>query len=594
MKKLSVTFLLLLAIGVFPMFVNGQKKMVKDYNKTAVTVVPEVVLVTANNPVLVKKGDDVKFDISIKFPAKYMSPKAVMRYAVVDKDGNQIIDPIFAIGTKAKAEGTRINKKTGGEIKLSKTVSYKPNLLNTEVFLTSVIFTPKKKNPAKLTSTVEQIVEGNKKTYLMEPKSIANTTVTTQDLVQIEGKNGGMIMIETGNRYEKETIISKSANYYFPKNKSEIDLKFGLNNTEPAKQALDSLKAFMKKGYAIKDLTINGFASPEGEETFNQGLSDNRAKNADKAAAKFVAKGTKIPYAGNGPDWNGFLKLIQASNIKDKNTIVNVINSANPQQKETEIKNMILTYPELEETILPQLRRAEISINCYEPKKTDSEILNLALTNPSKLTIEEILYASDKLAQNDNDRVKILNNAITISGNDSRPYNNLAVIEVRQGDITAAANNIKKANSLNPNDKDIMNNMGVVYAAQGNYKEAKTYFAKVNNSASAYNIGICNLVEGNWDEASKALNKKCDYNSALAKTMLKDYTASATMLNCATKTAETLYLQAINESRQGNNDKCLEYLRESIKMDNNKKAQASNDVEFINLFSNTAFQSLVK
>ncbi|MCK7537849.1 MAG: hypothetical protein MZV63_46295 [Marinilabiliales bacterium] len=48
----------------------------------------------------------------------------------------------------------------------------------------------------------------------------------------------------------------------------------------------------------------------------------------------------------HGPDWNGFMKNVQASTIKDKDKISNVVNSAATQaKKEQEIRNMILIYP---------------------------------------------------------------------------------------------------------------------------------------------------------------------------------------------------------------------------------------------------------
>lgn len=589
MKKLNIILILLLAVSL-PLCVVGQKKMVKNYNKVSVSLKPEVDLLKSENPILVKKGNEMKVSISISVPPKYMKKKSVLRYSIVDQNGNEICAPIFVKGMKAFSQGLVVNHKTGGTVSASRTFTYNESLRDVAVSADPLLFKPKKKNPAKDTDTPEQIISGNRKTWLIEGNVIANGTIVTQDLVEPQG----MVMIESGHKYEKETIISKTAAYYFPKNIATLDMKFGLNKEQKSIDALKEFKDFVAKGWVIKDLTINGFASPEGEEKLNVNLSDNRAKNADKAAAKLVKKGTKIPYAGNGPDWNGFLKLVKESDMKEKNTILNIINSADPTQKEIEINNMILIYPELESTILPKLRRAEISVNCYEPKKTDAEILNYALTDPSKLNIEEIMYASIELAKSDADRMTILKNAMKIDSNDPRVYNNLAVVQLRTGDLKGASENINMASKLSPDNKEIINNVGVVYANQGDYKTAKTYFAKTKTKTTEYNMGLCDFLEGQWNEAANIVNKKCDYNSALIKTMLKDYAASATMLNCAPKTAETLYLQAINESRQGNNDKCMEYLKESIKMDANKKVQASKDVEFINLFNNPNFQSLIK
>ena len=86
---------------------------------------------------------------------------------------------------------------------------------------------------------------------------------------------------------------------------------------------------------------------------------------------KIEAAGKDVNFVLNhhGPDWNGFLENVRASDIKDKDKILNVINSAaDEKKKEQEIRNMILIYPQIEENMLPPLRRAEITANAYEKK----------------------------------------------------------------------------------------------------------------------------------------------------------------------------------------------------------------------------------
>jgi hypothetical protein len=55
-----------------------------------------------------------------------------------------------------------------------------------------------------------------------------------------------------------------------------------LNRNNQVQQQIDELTNFIKQGYVIRDIDINAWASPEGEETFNQGLSERRAQTGKR------------------------------------------------------------------------------------------------------------------------------------------------------------------------------------------------------------------------------------------------------------------------------------------------------------------------
>ena len=77
--------------------------------------------------------------------------------------------------------------------------------------------------------------------------------------------------------------------------------------------------------------------------------------------AKKDAKNYEFNAKGNGPDWNLFVELVQNSNLADKDAIINNINKSS--DREQTIKEMIAIYPELENEILPLIRRAEVYID---------------------------------------------------------------------------------------------------------------------------------------------------------------------------------------------------------------------------------------
>ncbi len=109
------------------------------------------------------------------------------------------------------------------------------------------------------------------------------------------------------------------------------------------------------------------------------------------------------------------MQAVQSSDIKDKNIIANVVNSqSDPAKREQEIRNMTVIYKEIEDEILPPLRRAEIYVNCYEPSLSDDEIAQFATSDPDSLNINELLYAAT-LTDDANAKLNIYKTVMNLS-----------------------------------------------------------------------------------------------------------------------------------------------------------------------------------
>ena len=298
----------------------------------------------------------------------------------------------------------------------------------------------------------------------------------------------------------------------------------------------------------------------------------------------------------HGPDWNGFLKNVQASNIKDKDKILNVINSAGDEKnKEMEIRKMIQIYPEIEENLLPPLRRAEITANLYEPRLTDDQLLQKAKTSPEGLSVEEILYAGT-LVQNPDDQVTIYENAARIYPNDWRTLNNAAVANINKGNFDKASNYLQKAAAIAPNNGTIENNIGVVAGKQNDVKKAEAQFKKAQQLGENEdsNLGILSIKKGDYSKANTLLaNAKCTYNLGLAQMLAGNTSAAQTTLACAPQNPDTYYLLAICGARTNNTKTLYDNLMKAV-VDPKLKEQARTDKEFYNYFNAPDFQNIVK
>jgi len=571
------------------------KNMQKDFGLVTLEVIPEV---------LVEKGDSVEVTIKGTFPPKYFDKKAVMNFTpvLVYEGGSTALKTINFKGESVSGDGIPISWEKGGSFTYTDKFPYQPSMNVSELVVEPVIYAHK-----GTTYMDRESALGNPDALKADQRKLADGVIYTSK--RIKDTHRGTSTAD--HQYEKVTIFTQTANLYFQVNLSNLNLNLPLNKNAENKELLKNVTRDVEKGWVIKDVTIAGWASPEGEETFNQGLSDRRSKTAQAHMNKIFAglakaKGSKVGYkktdeitynlSANGPDWNNFMNAVEASSIKDKNAILNVVRSANAANREQEIRNMILIYPEIEEQILPPLRRAFISVNTLEPKRSDNEIANLSTTNPEQLSIKELLYAAT-LTDDTKTQKMILKSAVRIYPDSWRAHANLAAVEMKLGNYAEAKPLLEKAKSLNENSAEVCNNLGVIAAYNKDYAMAEKHFTRAQQLGGNvnYNMGIVNIYKGNYGQAVNLMKgEKCDYNLGLAQLLNEDYTGAKSTLDCSSLPAESHYLKAIVGARTNDSAMLYENLMKAIQIDENYKNQARWDREFIKFFNMPDFQSIVK
>ena len=580
------------------------KEMAKNYALIKYETTPAV---------LSEKGDTVVVTVKGTVPPKFFCPTAAMYFQpVLTYEGGKYELPCGAhlYGEKLTGEGTMIKYKEGGSFTYNCKFAYKPEMNTSQLTVTPIIYEAKEKILLK-----KDEIKVKAKFMELPVTNLAVGVIYTSKRVQHDE-----LTAIADHGYQKEVLQSKSGVIYFKKNKFDLDMKFGINKTDPAKNALSELDVFIKQGWKIKDIAMNGYASPEGEETYNANLSENRSKTGNKwmtdqfqgwakdankdnkdkkavkAAVEAAGKDVNMTLAHHGPDWNGFLKAVQTSNLKDKDKVLNVINSnVDASKKEQEIRNMILIYPEIEKDLLPGLRRSEITATMYEPRMTDAELLQYGATNPEKLKVEELLYAAT-LTKDNNVKVTILENAAKQFPTNWKANNNAAVAEIEKGNVARAAELLAKAQADQPNNGIIENNIGVVAAKQKDLKKAEAHFKKAATLGenTNYNQGVLMIPKGDYSKAVTMLsNAKCTYNLGLAQLLSGNNSAAETTLKCAPEAPETFYLLAVAAARLNNSKSLYENLMKACK-NADLKAQAKGDREFYSFASAPEFQNIVK
>ena len=573
------------------------KKMATNYSTIKYEVTP--------NP-LVMRGDSVEVTIKGTVPPNYLEKKAsiLITPEIAYTGGTYKLNPIILKGELVNGPGIAIPYKTGGTFTAHQTIPYIKGMSASDLMVNTIIFKPAT-GTIDANTTAEQI-HTNDKFIDLPAEKLADGVITTSTLI-IHDED----LLTAADKLVKEKFASKDALIYFTISKANLDLKKVPLNKKNTAQLTD-LNDFINKGWQIKNIDVDGYASPDGEESFNQGLSANRAVTgkqyvidlfkkwaADKNANEFQKNlgGVMINTASHGEDWDGFMQAVQASDMKEKAAIINIVNSQSDFDKRNkEIRNMSRVYKYLANDILPPLRRAKITVNSYEPIKTDEQFFSAATSNPGTLTVEELLYSAT-LTKDSKDQLAIYKSAMSQFNNDWRAFNNAGVIEMANGNLNVASTDFNTANTLAPNNVIVLNNLGAVEAQKGNISIAQGYFAKAKGLGAneTYNAGIPLIAKGNYDGAVSTLNvKKCNHNLGLAQLLAGNSQAAIVTLKCAPARDMTYYLLAIAAARTNDTKLLWENLTKAVNMNASLKAKAAGDREFIRYFNVPEFQAIVK
>ena len=511
-------------------------------------------------------GQNVPGEITGRIPAKVMqkNAKVTTTPVLVWSDGEAKGQPVVFQGVNVKDNGQTV-PETGGSVMVPFFVAYQPAMQNSDLYL-------------------DFVVDQNGKIYDLPRVKVGYGVISTSTLA-----SPATVAPATSSDGFQQVITEKySADIRFLINQANIraDQTDQASYIDLNKQLVEANAAPNKE---IAGITVNSYASPEGTLAFNTQLAEKREQNTT-ALVENQLKKDKITEFGEltssftPEDWEGFQQLVEKSNIQDKELILSVLSMyKDPEEREREIRNLSSVFNELAEQILPQLRYSRIQATINVIGKTDEELINTYNTDPSKLSVDEILYVAT-LTDDNTRKMAIYNKAKDIYPNDYRVYNNLGATQYRAGDYKAAAQNFNKAAQMNPSSKETAMNKGLIYMLDGNWTQANESLGSAAGLPENQDaLGVYYLQQGELQKAKVAFGDAKSNNAALAQILAGDYSAARnTLSSIATPDATTYYLTAILGARTDNSTMVISNLREAIKLDPNYLTRARKDLEFKN------------
>ena len=537
---------------------TGCSKKLNQFSPDYFTVNPNPLEVT---------GDKVPATVTAKVPAKFFVKNAEVTVTpYLCFEGKEVASQPYSFqGEKVRGNAPVISYENGGSVTIPVMYNYEPDMIKSDLELAF------------------DVKQGNKQ-YVLPRVKVANGVIATAALADASTVNPALAQ----DKFQRIINEKYNADIHFLINQANI--RDGqLKSTEMLALNQQIKDASGDKSREIEEINISSYASPEGSLDLNTRLAENREKNTQSYLKNQLKKDNVTEFgeltANFTPeDWEGFQKLVSASDIQDKELILSVLSMyKDPEQREKEIRNLSSIFDQLAEQILPQLRRSRITASINVIGKSDAEILDLVNTNPSALNVDELLYAAT-LVDSNADKMKIYDKAAELYPNAYRTYNDLGLTQYKAGDYDAAKANFAKATRIAPNATEPQMNLGLISLMNKDYRQANQKFGAAAGLEELNDaMGTYYLMTGDATAAVKAFGDAKTNNAALAQILAKDYSkAKSTLAGIANPDATTYYITAILGARTNNDAMVNNNLRQAVRLDRSLAAKAAKDLEFRN------------
>ena len=516
-------------------------------------------------------GGEVPATINGTFPEKYMKKKAVVTVIPVLKyEGGEAEGQSATFqGEKVQGNATTVQYKVGGNYTMKTNFTYNDAMLNSDLYAR---FEAKK----------------GKKTVSIPEVKIGYGVVATSELV----KRCAITGATAPDAWQRIIAHKQEANIKFLINAAT------LRTSELQSVSMKDLVAVLKEinddqeTRALQGIEVSAYASPDGRYSLNEKLAEKRqdvSSNYLKGELKKLKMNADVDTKFTAEDWEGFQELVSKSSLQDKDVILRVLSMyKDPEEREQQISNMSAVYTDIKEGILPELRRARLIVNYDVIGRSDDQILAQYKSDPSKLSVEELVYGANTLVQDAATKKQWYETLTKQYPSDYRALNNLAQQAISNGDLAAASSYLQQAKNISKNASEVNTNLALLALKSGDVSAAESYLAQ-GSGADTFNevMGNLNIAKGNFTQAAANLKGVATNSAALAQILAKDYaSAKNTLASIKKADAITSYLQAILAARTGDTNTLTNSLKSAIQQDSSLAARAAKFAKYADTIKN--------
>lgn len=260
-------------------------------------------------------------------------------------------------------------------------------------------------------------------------------------------------------------------------------------NNKPELDRVDSItnSILSNKDLKVSDVSIDGYASPEGYEKANLDLSKNRAQAlVNYLIKKYNLPATMFHVQGHGEDWDGLIRQVTNSEMEWKNDVLAIINNNKGRARKEKLVAVHegLPYRFLLLNFYPLLRRTEYTLQFSVKDFNLDEAKAYMATKPYLLSLNEMYMVANSYPEGSQEREAAFRTAAAIYPNEPVSMANLATLKISEGNLDNATENLLKGAANLP---QAINSLAVLHAKKGNWQRAKELFMQVADMPEAQN-----------------------------------------------------------------------------------------------------------
>ena len=276
------------------------------------------------------------------------------------------------------------------------------------------------------------------------------------------------------------------ARFNFRVNRSELLPELGNNRVEFARVDSVAKAILLNTDVKVKNVSIDGYASPEGTDAANLKLSQNRALSfADYLRRTYNLSRGVLNGVGHGSDWEGLRNSVIAdANVPNKQGVLDVLAAAgNNEVRKTNLRKLDAgqPYAYLLANNYPPLRRTEYQFTYTVRDFNLEEAIQRIYSNPSLLSLNEMYLVANHYAAGSVECRNALETAQRVYPNAPESRFNALAYRMAQGEQVNEEQFL--VNYTTSPEK--WNNLGVYYGLRKDYARAKECFSRAGNLPAA-------------------------------------------------------------------------------------------------------------
>ena len=276
------------------------------------------------------------------------------------------------------------------------------------------------------------------------------------------------------------------ARFNFRVNRSELLPELGNNRVEFARVDSVAKAILLNTDVKVKNVSIDGYASPEGTDAANLKLSQNRALSfADYLRRTYKLSRGVLNGVGHGSDWEGLRNSVIAdANVPNKQAVLDILGAtSNNEVRKTNLRKLDAgqPYAYLLANHYPPLRRTEYQFTYTVRDFNLEEAIQRIYSNPALLSLNEMYLVANHYAAGSVERRKALETAQRIYPNAPESRFNALAYRMAQGE-QVDEEQFLSGYTTSP---EKWNNLGVYYGLRKDYARAKECFSRAGNLPAA-------------------------------------------------------------------------------------------------------------